>query len=55
MRICTQLFAGKLTNQNWEYYKVNDNDNCILIDNILLLFYVSQPTNALKKVVNCIN
>ncbi len=20
--ICTQLFAGKLTNQNWEYYKV---------------------------------
>ena len=20
-----QLFAGKLTNQNWEYYKVNDN------------------------------
>jgi hypothetical protein len=23
--ICRQLFAGKLTNQNWEYYKVNDN------------------------------
>ncbi len=23
--ICTQLFAGKLTNQNWEYYKVNNN------------------------------
>ena len=25
--ICTQLFAGKLTNQNWEYYKVNDNSS----------------------------
>jgi hypothetical protein len=25
--ICTQLFAGKLTNQNWEYYKVSDNIN----------------------------
>ena len=23
--ICTQLFAGELTNQNREYYKVNDN------------------------------
>ena len=23
--ICTQLFAGKSTNQNREYYKVNDN------------------------------
>ena len=23
--ICTQLFAGKLTNQNWENNKVNDN------------------------------
>ena len=23
--ICTQLFAGELTNQNWEYFKVNDN------------------------------
>jgi hypothetical protein len=26
--ICTQLFAGKLTNQNWEYYKVNDKNSC---------------------------
>ncbi len=26
--ICTQLFAGKLTNQNWEYYKVNNNVDC---------------------------
>ena len=24
--IRTQLFAGRLTNQNWEYYKVNDNE-----------------------------
>ncbi len=24
--ICAQLFPGKLTNQNWEYYKVNDNE-----------------------------
>ena len=24
--ICMQLFAGELTNQNREYYKVNDND-----------------------------
>ena len=23
--ICVQLFAGELTNQNREYYKVNDN------------------------------
>jgi len=25
--ICPQLFAGKLTNQNWENNKVNDNYN----------------------------
>ena len=25
--ICTQLFAGKLTNQSWENNKVNDNKN----------------------------
>ena len=25
--ICMQLFADKLTNQNCEYIKVNDNDN----------------------------
>ena len=25
--ICTQLFAGKLANQNWENNKVNDNNN----------------------------
>ena len=25
--ICTQLFAGKLTNQNWENNKVNDKSN----------------------------
>ena len=24
--ICTLLFVGKLTNQNWAYYKVNDKD-----------------------------
>jgi hypothetical protein len=24
--ICTQLFAGKLTNQNLEYYKVNNSN-----------------------------
>ena len=24
--ICMQLFAGELTNQNREYYKVNDNN-----------------------------
>ena len=30
--ICTQLFADKLTNQNWENNKVNDkNNNCWLI------------------------
>ena len=26
-----QLFAGELTNQNREYYKVNDNTNNLLI------------------------
>ena len=25
MDICMHLFAGELTNQNREYYKVNDN------------------------------
>jgi hypothetical protein len=30
-------------------------DNCILIDNFWLLFYVSQPADAFKKVANCIN
>ena len=29
--ICTQLFAGELTNQNWEYYKVNDNFSCLYL------------------------
>jgi hypothetical protein len=29
-------------------------DNCILIDNFLLLFRVSQPANAFKKVANYI-
>jgi hypothetical protein len=28
-------------------------DNCILIDNFLLLFYVSQLANGFKKVGNC--
>ena len=32
--ICMQLFAGELTNQNREYYKVNDNSN-YLTKNIL--------------------
>ena len=29
-------------------------DNCVLIDNFLLLFYVCKPTNAFKKVANYI-
>ena len=29
--ICMQLFAGELTNQNREYYKVNDNINYLIV------------------------
>ena len=31
------------------------NNNCILIDNILVLFCVSQPPDTFKKVADCAN
>jgi hypothetical protein len=31
------------------------NNNCILIDNILVLFCVSQPPDTFKKIANCVN
>ena len=60
--ICTQLFAGRLTNQNWKNNKVNDNNNyyysistwliCVSYLNIFRFLWYVFPNNNFSFTVN---
>ena len=41
-----QLFAGELTNQNQEYYKVNDNLYCFSFTSINIFYTIRVPDNS---------